>query len=62
MTKEQKYFDALKKISQYDSIKGLYRASKIVGLDDQEHLEMAYENLIETAKDAVKGERRPKDI
>lgn len=62
MSNEQRYFDALKRISQYDSPERLKKnAWRDYGLDDaNEAIEMAYENVIEEAKRAVRGRRRPK--
>ena len=61
MSNEQRYFDALKEISQYRSPEWLRRnAEKEYGCDFDDAIEMAYENVIETAKRAVKGRRRPK--
>ena len=61
MTKEQKMFDILKEISSYQSPGRLRRNSeKEYGLDYEEALEMAYENVILAAKFAITGMRRPK--
>ena len=61
MSNEQRYFDALKRISQYESPERLRRnAEKDYGLEGDEAIEMAYENVIHEAKTAVKGRRRPK--
>lgn len=57
---EQLYFDALKRISLYQSVERLRRSSqKDWGLEFSEALEMAYENVIEEAKQSVRGKRRP---
>jgi hypothetical protein len=57
---EQRYFDALKRITQYQSVESLRRyAERQYGLRPSEALEMAYENVIEEAKQAIKGKRRP---
>lgn len=60
-TREQRLFDALRRISQYDSPERLRRnADKDYGLSGEEALEMAYENVIAEAKRAIHGQRRPK--
>jgi hypothetical protein len=57
---EQRYWEALKRITRYMSVKQLKRdAEKTYGLPDQEALEYAYENVIEEARQAIKGKRRP---
>jgi hypothetical protein len=62
MSNEQLYYDALKRIASYDSVERLNRgAQSSYGLDASEAIEMAYENVIEEAKAAIKGHRRPKD-
>ena len=59
---EQRYFDALKRITQYMSPDKLRdEAEKRYGLPFEECLEYAYENVIEEARQAIKGKRRPKD-
>lgn len=59
-TREQRLFDALKRISRYESPEKLRRnAEKDYGLDADEAIEMAYENVINEAKSAIKGMRRP---
>ena len=62
MSNEQRYFDALKRIATgYQTVEQLRRnAEREYGLDPAEAIEMAYENVIEEAKRAVKGRRRPK--
>ena len=60
MSKEQKYYDALKRISQYESPERLKRnAEKDYGLEGHEVIEMAYDNVLNEAKRAIKGMRRP---
>ncbi|NID06607.1 hypothetical protein HBF26_17055 [Luteibacter jiangsuensis] len=60
MSNEAAYFDALKRIASYQSPERLRRgAEKQYGLTPEEAIEMAYENVIEEAKRAVKGKRRP---
>lgn len=59
---EQRYFDALKTIGrEYQTSDQLRRNAGQYGCDHVEELEMAYENIQELAKRAVKGKRRPKD-
>jgi hypothetical protein len=51
---------ALKRISAYQSVETLRRHSRRdYGLDAEEAIEMAYENVIFEAKAAIKGVRRP---
>lgn len=58
--KEQRYFDALRDIATYLTPEELRRSSKAeYGLDYEEALEMAYENVIATAKAAIRGRKRP---
>lgn len=60
INREQALYDALKRITQYDSPDKLRRrASKDYGLDGDEAIEMAYENVLAEAKKAIKGMRRP---
>lgn len=58
--KAQRLFDALKTISQYDSPERVRRDAGPMGLDENEAVEMAYENVISEAKAAVLKMRRPK--
>ena len=54
-------YAALKRITCYQSPERLQRSSqKEWGLDYQEALEGAYENVIQEAKDGIKGVRLPK--
>jgi len=58
--KTQRLYDALKTIAQYQSPERLRKsAERQYGLGFEEALEMAYENVIETAKHAIKGMQRP---
>lgn len=60
---EQRYFDALKRIAAYTQPERMKRdemAGRGYGLDPDEAVEMAYENVLEEAKRAVRGKRRPK--
>ncbi|RRJ97841.1 hypothetical protein Ga0100231_005115 [Opitutaceae bacterium TAV4] len=59
--REQKLYNALKRISQYAPPDNMRKHSeKAFGLDPDECIEMAYENVIAEAKAATKGMRRPK--
>lgn len=59
---EQRYFDALKRITLYQSVERLRRHSeRDWGVEYPESLEMAYENVISDAERAIRGKRRPKD-
>ena len=56
----QLYFDALKRIGAYSSPQYLRdHSEEEYGLLFDEALEMAYDNVIEEARAAVKGKRRP---
>lgn len=60
LKKMQRYYDALKRISKYATVKQLERNSeKAYGIGFGECIEYAYENVIEEAKRAIKGHRRP---
>lgn len=52
-------YDALKRIASYDSPERVRRDAEPMGLDENEAVEMAYENVIEEARSAIKGARRP---
>ena len=57
---EQRYFDALKKITRFMYPRQLRRCSEAdYGLPYEEALEYAYENVIEEAKQALGKRRRP---
>ena len=59
--KEQKLLTALKRISLYDSPEKLRRrAEKDYGLTPHEAIEMAYENVLAEAKEALRGMRQPR--
>lgn len=61
MSNETRYYDALKRITQYQSVERLQRSSeKDWGCGYPEALEYAYENVVEDARRAIKGKRRPK--
>ena len=58
--REQRLYDALKRITLYDKPERLRRdAEKSYGLSSNEAIEMAYENVLEEARCALKGIRRP---
>jgi hypothetical protein len=60
MSKELKLYDALKRITMYQSPSQLRKsAEKQYGLSAEEVIEMAYENVLIEAKNAIKGMRRP---
>jgi hypothetical protein len=57
---EQRYYDALKRITEYQTPARMRRSSeKDWGLPFEEHLEYAYENIQQEAKTAILGRRRP---
>lgn len=59
-TNELRYYDALRRISSYQSVEYLRKHSlRDWGVEFGEGLEMAYENVIDDAKRAVRGKRRP---
>jgi len=61
MDKQLIMYEALKRISKYQSPEQLHRsAGRDFGLEYGEALEMAYENAVQEAKTAVKGMRKPK--
>ena len=56
-----RYFAALKRISQYQSPDRMRKSSqKDWGLGFEETLEYAYENVIQEARNAIRGKRPPK--
>jgi hypothetical protein len=57
----QRFYDALKRITRYQSAERLAATSeKQYGLEPQEALEMAYDNIQGEARAALHGKRRPK--
>lgn len=62
-TPAQKLYDALKRITQYDQPERIRKlaekAGGYMGLDADEAIEMAYENVIQEARSAIRGMRRP---
>ena len=60
LKREQKLYDALKRIAQYSTPRNLRRrAEKDYGLDPSEAIEMAYQNVLDEARAALNGMRRP---
>lgn len=60
-SREQKLYDALKRISQYSSVEQIRKTSKNdYGLIEEEAIEMAYNNVLNEASSAIRGMRRPK--
>ena len=60
-SKEMQYFRVLKRISTYTEPDKLRRsAEKQYGLSGDEAIEMAYDNVLNEARLAVKGKRKPK--
>jgi hypothetical protein len=60
LERERKLFDALKRITQYDEPDKLKRrAQRDYGLESDEAVEMAYENVLQEAKAGIRGMRRP---
>ena len=58
--REQKLFDALYRISRYTPPEKLERtAEHDYGLSGAEAISMAYENVLQEAKHAIRGVRRP---
>ena len=60
--REREYFDALKTITKYRPAEWFddEHARKEYGLEGREALEMAYDNIQQTARDAIRGRVRPK--
>jgi hypothetical protein len=57
---EQRYYDALKRITQYQSVERMRKHSdKDWGLSFEEALAGAYENVIYDAKYAIRRRKRP---
>jgi len=62
MSNEQRYFDALKRIAKdFQTSDQLRKRAGQYGCDHVDELEMAYENMQQAARDAIKGRRRPND-
>ena len=60
MTTEQDYYDTLKIIAKDYMTPSQMRKNRQYGLEFEEVLEMAYENIQKLAADAIKGRRRPR--
>lgn len=59
--REQRLFDALKRIAAYMTPDQLRRKSeRLYGLGYEEVLEMTYENVLQEARNATRGMRRPR--
>lgn len=59
---EQRLYDALKRITAYMPPEKLEKVcEKKYGLEREEAIEMAYENVLAEAAQAIRGMRRPKD-
>lgn len=59
---EIRYYEALKRIAGYtppDKMRRDNERGRGYGLDAGEEIEMAYENVIQEAKNAIHGRRRP---
>lgn len=55
---EKRLWVALKRITQYQSVESLRRyARRDYGIDGEEAVEYAYENVLSEAKSAIKGVR-----
>lgn len=62
MSKEQRYYDALYVIAKrYQTSDKLRKQAGQYGCDHVEELEMAYENMQQIAKDAIKRQKRPQN-
>lgn len=60
LERELALWEALRKIASYDSPERLKRnALRQYGLEPEEVMEMAYENVLTEAKNAIHGKRRP---
>lgn len=60
ISRDQKLYDALKRIGSYMLPEKLRKNSqRLYGLDGDEAIEMAYENVIQEAKIAIRGMKRP---
>lgn len=64
VTREQALYDALRHIAKdFMSTDQLRRAAKKdYGLDYEEALEMAYENMQQVAQEAIQGMKRPPGV
>lgn len=58
---ESAYYDVLKRITRYDSVERLRKnAEKLYGVFYEEAIEMAYANIQEEARMAIRGKRKPR--
>lgn len=61
--REMAYYDALKRITMYDPPERLRkRAERDYGLSGNEAVDMAYENVLNEARMAIKGRKRPRSL
>lgn len=61
--RELRLFDALKRIASYTDPEKLRRTSeRDYGLEGDEAIEAAYENVLMEARSVIKGMRRPKPV
>lgn len=57
---QTRLYDALKRIAAYESPEWLNKNSeRAYGLSGEEAIGMAYENVLQEARSAIKGVRRP---
>lgn len=62
MSNELRYFNALKRITKYQTVKQLRKNSeRDWGCTFEEALEMAYENVVGEAQRAISGKRKPNE-
>lgn len=60
MSNELRYYNALKRITKYQTVNQLRKNSeRDWGLTFEEALEMSYENLQNEARQAIHGKRKP---
>jgi hypothetical protein len=63
LQREQRLYDALRRIAKYTSPDELRRVSEHkYGLDGDEAIEAAYENVLNEARSAIKVLRRPEPL
>lgn len=61
MSNELAYWNALKRIAAYLPAHQVKKSAPDFGLWADEAVEEAYENIIQEAKSALRGKRKPKD-
>ncbi len=62
VTNEQSFYLTLKRIAAYMDPETLLRKGETMyGVSGEEAVAMAYENVLEEARSAVRGKRMPKD-